>query len=106
MDQTVIGVFDTYDHAERAKQQLIARGFSANDVQVRVTTDSRGWHVDVEDEGDETDGWDDHFTGEDLDVLSAQLNSSIHRVTDDDPENENWRVLNAGVMPRDTQNWT
>ena len=35
MDQTVIGVFDTYDHAERAKQQLIARGFSANDVQVR-----------------------------------------------------------------------
>nr|WP_217345125.1 YsnF/AvaK domain-containing protein [Noviherbaspirillum sp. L7-7A]MBV0879349.1 YsnF/AvaK domain-containing protein [Noviherbaspirillum sp. L7-7A] len=36
MDQTVIGVFDTYDHAERAKQQLIARGFSANDVQVRA----------------------------------------------------------------------
>ena len=36
MDQTVIGVFDTYDHAERAKQQLITRGFSANDVQVRA----------------------------------------------------------------------
>ena len=36
MDQTVIGVFDTYDHAERAQQQLIARGFSANDVQVRA----------------------------------------------------------------------
>lgn len=36
MDQTVIGVFDTYDHAERAKQQLIARGFAANDVQVRA----------------------------------------------------------------------
>jgi uncharacterized protein (TIGR02271 family) len=36
MDQTVIGVFDTYDHAERAKQQLVARGFSANDVQVRA----------------------------------------------------------------------
>jgi stress response protein YsnF len=36
MDQTVIGVFDTYDHAERAKQQLIARGFSASDVQVRA----------------------------------------------------------------------
>jgi uncharacterized protein (TIGR02271 family) len=36
MEQTVIGVFDTYDHAERAKQQLIARGFSANDVQVRA----------------------------------------------------------------------
>ena len=36
MDQTVIGVFDTYDHAERAKQQLISRGFSANDVQVRA----------------------------------------------------------------------
>jgi uncharacterized protein (TIGR02271 family) len=36
MDQTVIGVFDTYDHAERAKLQLIARGFSANDVQVRA----------------------------------------------------------------------
>lgn len=36
MDQTVIGVFDTYDHAERAKQQLIARGFPANDVQVRA----------------------------------------------------------------------
>ena len=36
MDQTVIGVFDTYDHAEQAKQQLIARGFSANDVQVRA----------------------------------------------------------------------
>ena len=35
MDQTVIGVFDTYDHAEQAKQQLITRGFSANDVQVR-----------------------------------------------------------------------
>ncbi len=35
MDQTVIGVFDTYDHAEEAKQQLIARGFSSNDVQVR-----------------------------------------------------------------------
>lgn len=36
MDQTVIGVFDTFDHAERAKQQLIARGFSASDVQVRA----------------------------------------------------------------------
>lgn len=36
MDQTVIGVFDTYDHAEEAKQQLIARGFSSNDVQVRA----------------------------------------------------------------------
>jgi stress response protein YsnF len=36
MDQTVIGVFDSYDHAERAKQQLIGRGFSANDVQVRA----------------------------------------------------------------------
>lgn len=36
MDQTVIGVFDTYDHAEQAKQQLITRGFSANDVQVRA----------------------------------------------------------------------
>lgn len=36
MDQTVIGVFDTYDHAERAKQQLIERGFSTNDVQVRA----------------------------------------------------------------------
>lgn len=36
MEQTVIGVFDTYDHAERARQQLIARGFSANDVQVRA----------------------------------------------------------------------
>ena len=36
MDQTVIGVFDTYDHAERAQQQLISRGFSANDVQVRA----------------------------------------------------------------------
>lgn len=36
MNQTVIGVFDTYDHAERAKQQLITRGFSPNDVQVRA----------------------------------------------------------------------
>jgi uncharacterized protein (TIGR02271 family) len=36
MDQTVIGVFDTYEHAERAQQQLISRGFSANDVQVRA----------------------------------------------------------------------
>lgn len=36
MDQTVIGVFDTFDHAERAEQQLITRGFSASDVQVRA----------------------------------------------------------------------
>jgi stress response protein YsnF len=36
MDQTVIGVFDTYNEAEEAKQQLITRGFSANDVQVRA----------------------------------------------------------------------
>jgi len=42
MDQTVIGVFDTYDHAERAKQQLIARGFSANDVQVRAHSADMG----------------------------------------------------------------
>jgi stress response protein YsnF len=40
MEQTVIGVFDTYDHAEQAKQQLLTRGFSANDVQVRAYTDS------------------------------------------------------------------
>ncbi|MET0962008.1 MAG: hypothetical protein ABWY05_04215 [Noviherbaspirillum sp.] len=36
MDQTVIGVFDTYDHADAARQQLIERGFAANDVQVRA----------------------------------------------------------------------
>jgi stress response protein YsnF len=57
MDQTVIGVFDTYEHAERAKQQLIARGFSANDVQVRAhgtdladsgrTTTARAANTDV-----------------------------------------------------------
>ena len=58
MEQTVIGVFDTYDHAERARQQLIARGFSANDVQVRAhgadlaaagtaSTTSTASHADV-----------------------------------------------------------
>ena len=58
MEQTVIGVFDTYDHAERARQQLIARGFSANDVQVRAhgadlaatgtaSTTSTAGHADV-----------------------------------------------------------
>lgn len=36
MEQTVIGVFDSYDRAERAKQQLIKSGFSAADVQVRA----------------------------------------------------------------------
>lgn len=36
MNQTVIGVFDTYTHAEQARQELIARGFSSNDVQVRA----------------------------------------------------------------------
>lgn len=50
-----------------------------NDVQVRVTPDSRGWHVDVRDEGDETDGWDDHFTGEEIEALSDQLNASFSR---------------------------
>ncbi|WP_234484333.1 YsnF/AvaK domain-containing protein [Noviherbaspirillum pedocola] len=36
MNQTVIGVFDTYSHAEQARQELIARGFSSNDVQVQA----------------------------------------------------------------------
>ena len=58
-------------------------------VRVRITPDSRGWHVDVEDEGDETDGWDDHFTGEEVEALSDQLNSSIFReVEDDDRDDE------------------
>jgi uncharacterized protein (TIGR02271 family) len=38
MNQTVIGVFDTYNHAEQARQELITRGFSANDVQVQAHT--------------------------------------------------------------------
>ncbi|WP_424348471.1 hypothetical protein [Kocuria sp. CH-021] len=44
------------------------------------------WTVAAEDKGNETDGWDDHFAGEDVEALSDQLSSSIFRERDDEDE--------------------
>jgi len=40
MTNTVIGVYDTFAHAQSAKQKLLASGFTNNDVQMQPSTDS------------------------------------------------------------------
>lgn len=42
MNQPVVRIFDVFDHAEQARQALLADGFDAGGVSLRVANDEAG----------------------------------------------------------------